>query len=132
MKEKEPRTSIRDLAKATKVSLGFARKVVNELNNGRLIDPKDKPQRRAKGAGSRSISEEDGRLLLELRSEDASRKLDDYKEILQQRTGTISSRTTICKWFKEHDTSTKKKGGSRVSDKASVVEENTDFGVVDG
>ena len=131
-KEKEPRTSIRDLAKATKVSPGFGRKIVNELNNGCLINPKDKPQRRAKGAGSKSISEEDGRVLLELRSEDSSHKLDDYKEILQQRTGKISSRTTIWKWFKEYDSSTKKKGGSRVSNKASVVEENTDFGVVDG
>lgn len=99
MKEREPRTSIGDLAKAVKISKNLASKIVKELNNGRLLDPKDNPQHRARGKGSKTLSLNDEWVLLRLRVENNQRPLIDYQQMLEQITGTLASKTTINDWF---------------------------------
>ena len=118
LKSEDPKTSIRDVAKKALVSYCFARKVVNEVNNGQLVDPKEKAaHRRAKGAGSRTLSLVDECALLELRAQNNQRPLIDYKHRLEEITGTIVSTSTICKWFLY---SNMFKGGCRVLNKVPI------------
>ena len=99
MKAANPNTSIRELARAISVSPSFAGKIVKELNNGCLIDPKDTPQSRARGKGSKTLSLDDECVLLRLRMENNQRPLTEYKRLLEQITGTAASTTTINDWF---------------------------------
>lgn len=90
---------------------------MKELNSGQLIDPKENPQRRARGKGSKSLSVADESVLLQLRLQNNQRSLADYKLSLEQTTGTIVSKTTICDWFL---TANPFKGGCRVLNKVPI------------
>ena len=78
------RPSIRTLASAAKVSRKFAGKVVAELREGLLFDPKTMVKNIPRGKGSISISDEDGLVLLRMRRENNQRTLHDYRQGLYQ------------------------------------------------
>ena len=58
--------SVRVLARAANVSQDFATKVVNELKDGKIINPNSLVKNIPLGKGSRSITDEDGAILLRL------------------------------------------------------------------
>jgi len=92
--------SIKALAKAAKVSWNFASKVVDELlKEGQIIDPKSLVKDIPRGKGSKSITDEDGVILLRMRSENNQRSLQDYRLGLYKETGKWLSRSVICQWF---------------------------------
>ncbi len=76
--------SIRTLANAAKVSRKFAGKVVAELREGLLVNPKTMVKSITRGKGSMSISDEDGLVLLRMRRENNQRTLHDYRQGLCQ------------------------------------------------
>jgi hypothetical protein len=78
--------SINALAKAAKVSWNFASKVVDELKEGQIIDPKSLVKDIPCGKGSKSIMDEDGVILLRMRSENNQRSLHDYRLGLYKET----------------------------------------------
>lgn len=89
----------RQLAAEAKVSKGYAQKIINELRDGGLQG--NKPGRVKTGVGSRTLTKNDEAVLLELRSAQANRTLEDYRRELFQWTGTLASESTICRWFQE-------------------------------
>jgi hypothetical protein len=91
--------SIRMLASSAMVSRRFAGKVVAELKEEHLVDPKSKIKNIPRGNGSLSISDEDGLFLLNMRRECYQRTLEDYRQALHQATGKWVARCTICQWF---------------------------------
>jgi hypothetical protein len=91
--------SIRMLASSAMVSRTFASKVVAELKEGHLVDPKSKIKNIPRGKGSLAISDEDGLFLLNMRRECNQRTLEDYRQALHQATGKWVARCTICQWF---------------------------------
>ena len=58
--------SIKAFTRAANVSRDFATKVVNELRDGQIIDPKSLVRNIPRGKGSRSITDDDGSILLRL------------------------------------------------------------------
>jgi hypothetical protein len=62
----DPTASVRAVAREGKLSRGFASKVFAEIEEGRLMDPKQKVRRHGGqlGAGAKTISDEDGEILL--------------------------------------------------------------------
>ncbi len=58
--------SVLSLAKACIVSCFFANKVVGEIENGQLIDPRTSVQGRKRGNGAMALTDEDGFYLLHL------------------------------------------------------------------
>jgi hypothetical protein len=91
--------STHHLARETKVSQKFAKKIIDELAQGQLKPNATNPTRQKTGAGSRALTEEDKTLLLLLRNENPTRTLEDYRRELLERTGTVVSQNTICQWF---------------------------------
>jgi hypothetical protein len=61
----DPAASVRAVAREGKVSRGFALKVIAEIEDHRLMDPKQKVRRHdgRRGAGAKTISDEDGEIL---------------------------------------------------------------------
>jgi hypothetical protein len=79
-----------------------------------IKDPKKHPPlRKVRGMGSKTLSKEDGRVLLELRSKYCNFSLSDFRELLQQRTGTVATKPSISSWFSEVDAQEKYKKGDR-------------------
>lgn len=119
MMERDSTTSVNAVAKEAKVSRKFATKVIGEIHAGCLIDPrtvvKQPPARR--GAGAKTISDEDGLILLALRAENNRRTLASYSLGLYNATGNYVSKSVICKWFLTQHTF---KGGLRVLDKVPI------------
>ena len=79
--------SIRMLASSAMVSREFASKVVAELKEGHLVDPKSKIKNIPRGKRSLAISDEDGLFLLNMQRECNQRTLEDYRQALHQATG---------------------------------------------
>ena len=118
LRDRDPSTSMRAVALAARVSNTFAKKVVDEVNAGKLVGPKTAAERACKrGIGSKSISREDGLVLLALR-EEAERMgrdgdgdggggkkrrrrmtMQDYSDRLFESTGNRVSTPVICRWF---------------------------------
>ncbi len=90
---------IRTLANAAKVSRKFAGKVVAELREGLLVNPKTMVKSIPRGKGSISISDKDGLVLLRMQQENNQRILHDYRQGLYQATSKLVSWPTICQWF---------------------------------
>ena len=91
--------SIKAFARAANVSRDFATKVVNELRDGQIIDPKSSVRNIPRGKGSRSITDDDGSILLRLQSKNNQRSLNDYRLSLHQETGKWVCRSVICQWL---------------------------------
>jgi hypothetical protein len=68
--EADLRISTRAVARAGKVSKTFDTKVIAEINAGYLVDPKQKVRQLHVqcGAGAKTISDEDGEILLAMQS----------------------------------------------------------------
>jgi hypothetical protein len=66
-----PVASVRAIAREGKVSRGFASKVIAEIEDGQLMDLKQKVRRHdgQHGAGAKTISDEDGEIMLAMRRE---------------------------------------------------------------
>jgi transposase len=92
--------SVMSLAKACFVSWGFASKVVGEIENGQLIDPRTSVQGRKRGNGAITLTDGDGFYLLHLRKLNNRFTLRDYAHRLAIDRGTYVSKTVICKWFR--------------------------------
>ena len=118
LRARDPSTSMRDVALAARVSNTFAKKVVDEVNAGKLVGPKTAAERACKrGIGSKSINREDGLVLLALREEaewmgrdgdgegGGGKKrrrrmtMQDYSDRLFESTGNRVSTPVICRWF---------------------------------
>jgi hypothetical protein len=99
--ESDPRTSTRAVARAGKVSRTFATKVIAEINASYLVDPKQKVRQQhvQRGAGAKTISDEDGEILLAMRRENNRLTLCSYSIGLYNATGKYVSRSVICRWF---------------------------------
>jgi hypothetical protein len=97
----DPRTSTRAVARAGRVSRSFATKVIAEINAGYLVDPKQKVRQQhvRRGAGAKTISDEDREILLAMRRENNRLTLGSYSIGLYNATGKYVSRSDICKWF---------------------------------
>ena len=89
------------VAKDCKVSRYFVRKVHEEMleNDGNIIDPRTQKQHRARGAGTYTFTEFDHYVLLFLYLEEPSRTNASYVERLHAITGTVSSTSTVSRWF---------------------------------
>lgn len=110
MKEKnDGKTSIRQLAKEAKISRPFAQKVITEVENGKLIDPKSQIHKKGpRGIGVKSFTERDIQLLRSMHAENSNRTHEEYRKALLDATGTQVSTATICRWFLENE-----KGGGK-------------------
>ena len=109
MKEKDGKTSIRQLAKAAKISRPFAKKVINEVENGKLVDPKSQIRKKGpRGVGVKKFTERDIQLLRSMHAENSNRTHEEYRKALLESTGTQVSTATICRWFLENE-----KGGGK-------------------
>jgi hypothetical protein len=99
--EADPRTSTRAIAGAGRVSHSFATKVIAEINAGYLVDPKQKVRQQhvQRGAGAKTISDEDGEILLAMQRENNWLTLGSYSIGLYNATGKYVLRSVICKWF---------------------------------
>ena len=91
--------SARTVAKEVHVSKTAVSKVLKEHKNGGLIDPRDNPQYRYIGPGSKTLDEVDEVVLLSLR-ENPQRSLRSYRVGLLEKTGTEVSETTIHRFWK--------------------------------
>jgi hypothetical protein len=76
--------SICTLANAAKNSRTFADKVIGELREGLLVNPKTMGKSIPQGKGSISISDEDGLVLLHMQRENNQHTLHDYGQGLYQ------------------------------------------------
>jgi hypothetical protein len=89
--------SICMLANAAKVSRKFVGKVMAELREGLLVNPKTTVKSIPRGKGSISISDEEGLVLLRMRWENNQRTLHDYRQGLYQAKGKLVLRPVWCK-----------------------------------
>ena len=92
--------SVLSLAKECAVSWGFAYKVVEEIKNGQLIDPRTMVQGRKCSNGAIALSDEDGFYLFHLWKLNNQLMLCNYAYHLAIDRGTFVSRAVICKWFR--------------------------------
>jgi hypothetical protein len=118
LRARDPSVSMRAVARAARVSNGFAKKVMAEVNAGKLVGPKTAAERACKrGIGSKTISRENSSVLLALREEaerigrDGDREGDgggkrrrrmtmqDYSDRLFESTRNRVSKQVICRWF---------------------------------
>ena len=93
------RVSINALAKACKCGWNFANRVVGEIQNGQLVDPRTVVADRARGVGVLTLSVDDCLHLLALRRMNNRLTLRDYQYRLFVDRGTIVSKTVISDWF---------------------------------
>lgn len=116
---RQPLFSINAIAKEAGVSWNFATKVIDKIQAGCLIDPKQvfRQLNERSGAGAKTISHDDGLLLLAMHAENNCRTLANYRMSLYQATGNLVSKSVICKWFLTKHTF---KGGLRVLDKVPI------------
>ena len=99
MREINPNVLIRALSRAARVGKTFVTKVISEVESGALIDPRLQVGYCAWGAGSLTISYEDGLFLLALRAKNNQTKLKVYCRCLYSATGKLVSQNSICQWF---------------------------------
>jgi hypothetical protein len=97
----DPVVSVRAVAREGKVLRGFASKVIAEIEDGCLMDPKQKVRwyDGQPGAGAKTISDEDGEILLAMQRENNQLTLGSYSIGLYNATGKYVLRSVICKWF---------------------------------
>jgi hypothetical protein len=69
MKLADPAVSQRAVAKAARVSCKYVKKIIDEVKSGQLVDDTTKPRKRKRGAGVKSITPEDAKVLLEIQKE---------------------------------------------------------------
>lgn len=94
--------SARQLAKAAKVSVATACKIMAELDSaGGIKDPKQQVRAVERGPGALTLSRQDEEVLLNLRQSHPQRTLENYASCLQQITGTKVSSSTVHKFFKK-------------------------------
>ncbi len=117
--EADPRTSTRAVAKAGRVSQSFTMEAIAEIKAGYLVDPKQKVRQQhvQPGAGAKTISDEDGEILLAMQRENNRLTLNSYSVGLYNATGKYVSRSVICKWFL---TKHAVKGALRVFDQVPI------------
>ena len=99
MREINPNVSIRALSRAARVGKTFVTKVICEVKSGALINPLLQVIYCAQGAGSLTISYEDGMFLLALRAKNNQTMLKAYCRCLYSATGKLVLQNTICQWF---------------------------------
>ena len=87
MREIDPNVSIRALSRAGRVGKTFVTKVISEVKSGALIDPHLQERYCAWGAGSLTISYEEGSLLFALRAKNNQTPLKAYSRCLYLATG---------------------------------------------
>jgi hypothetical protein len=113
--------SVRAVAREGNVLRGFASKVIAEIEDGRLMDPKQKVWQHdgQLGAGTKTISDEDSEvLLLAMQRENNRLTLGSYSIGLCNATGKyVSAWSVICKWFL---TKHAFKGALRILDKVPI------------
>jgi len=109
--------SLRALAKAAQCSTKFARKVIDQIEEGHLIDPATQELTRARGAGAMTLTDDDGLYLLHLRMINNRFTLRDYTHYLAEERGTFVSCSTVCRWFR---TAHLFKGGMRKLNKVPI------------
>jgi len=95
----EPPT-YREVAAEVRVSHTYVRKVMEELRSETgILDPRCKKPQRLKGPGSRSLDSYDVATLIVLLRQNPSRTLDSYRRELFNATGTITSTSTLCRFW---------------------------------
>ena len=99
MRDINPNMLIRALSRAARVGKTFVTKVISEVESGALINPRLQVIYRAQGAGSLTISYEDGMFLLALRAKNNQTTLKAYCRCLYSATGKLVSQNSICQWF---------------------------------
>jgi len=95
MREINPNVSIRALSRAARVGKTFVTKVISEVESGALIDPRLQVKYHAQGAGSLTISYEDGMFLLALRAKNNQTTLKAYCRCLYWATGKLVSQNSM-------------------------------------
>lgn len=96
------RPSLSHIARQTKVSRDFVRKVEDEIQAyGDILHPSEVPKHVTIGPGSKSLSKKDEFVLISLRTKDPFRNTRSYKDCLQNITGTIVCEKTIDTFFKK-------------------------------
>jgi hypothetical protein len=104
LRQKAP--SWREVGEKAGVSHVYAGKVIGELESGNgILDPACKKPQRLKGPGSRSFDSFDVACLIYLLRRNPTRSLESYRRELFLNTGTITSTSTICRfWQRGFDT----------------------------
>ena len=111
------KVSLRSLGREAQCSTTFAKKVIEQIENGELIDPATQILTRARGAGVMTLSYDDGLYLLFLRSVNNCLKLREYTFRLAMDRGTIVSYSVVSRWF---TTAFPFKGGMRKLNKDPI------------
>ena len=111
------KVSLRALAAAAQCSTKIAKKVIDQIEEGHLIDPATQELTRARGAGAMTLSWDDGLYLLHLRMINNRFTLRDYVSYLAEERGTFVSCSTVCRWFR---TAHHFKGGMRKLNKVPI------------
>ncbi|KAL7502194.1 hypothetical protein ACHAXN_000223, partial [Cyclotella atomus] len=96
--------NVSQVSRETKTSWHFVRKVRDEMveDNGDILDPAVIVQQRVKGPGTHTFDEYDMYVLLLLYFEEPSRTNVSYVERLYVMTGTITSTSTVSRWFNHY------------------------------
>jgi hypothetical protein len=92
MKLADPNVSERAVAKAARVSRTYAKKVIDEVNSGQLVDDTTKPRKRKRGPGVYSITPEDAKVLLAIQEEVGDYR--DGREMFDEHDTTMNGTTT--------------------------------------
>jgi hypothetical protein len=93
--------SLQEVAREAHVSHTYVKKVLDELNSGSgILDPQLNKQQYLKGPGARMLDSHDVACLIILLWQSPSRTLESYRRELFYATGTITSTSTICRFWK--------------------------------
>jgi hypothetical protein len=93
--------SLQEVAREAHVSHMYVKKVLYELNSGAgIFDPQLNKRQYLKGPGARMLDSHDVACLILLLWQKPSRTLESYRHELFYATGTITSTSTICHFWK--------------------------------
>jgi hypothetical protein len=96
--------NVSQVSRETQTSRHFVRKVRDEMirNDGNILDPAVIVQQRVRGPGTQTFDEYDMFVLLLLYFEEPTRTNASYVERLYMITGTITSTSTVSRWFNHY------------------------------
>jgi hypothetical protein len=96
--------NVSQVSRETNTSRGFVHKIRDEMldNHGNILEPAAINQQRARGPGANTFDEFDMFVLLMLYFEEPSRSNASYAERLYCLTGTVTSTSTVSRWFNNY------------------------------
>ena len=91
--------SRRAVAKKLGIGYTYAGKIISEGESGNFVNPDLRERKGPTGVGSKTLTAADESLLLQLRKENPTMQLKDYRRVLLECNGTAVSESVLCRWF---------------------------------